>query len=171
MDKKTTLDRFWEKVEIGGSDQCWLWTGSKRNKGYGAFIYEKNGQVVQGRAHRYSYELHVGEIPPGLFVLHTCDNPACVNPFHLFLGTNQDNVDDMMKKGRHKSAGSKTPLSKCKYKHGIEHHQAKLNPDLVRQLRNDRAAGMSYSKLAKKYHLALGSTYRIVNRKVWKDVE
>ena len=87
------IERFWSKVDIKDDDSCWMWTAAKLvNFGYGAFGVR--GSVVE-RAHRMSYYLVKGDIPKGLHVLHKCDNPPCCNPSHLFLGTDQDNVDDM----------------------------------------------------------------------------
>ena len=99
------LELFWERVVIGGPGECWEWTGARLPSGYG-FI--TRNLKIDGRrkgvtiyAHRMSYEIHNGEIPEGLQALHSCDNPSCPNPDHLFIGTQQDNVDDMMSKGRH----------------------------------------------------------------------
>ncbi len=78
---------------------CWTWTGSLGKWGYGHFRVDSKTML----AHRVSWMLHNGEIPNGLFVCHHCDNPKCVNPEHLFLGTHQDNIDDMMSKGRYVS--------------------------------------------------------------------
>lgn len=88
-------ERFWSFVEK--TDSCWLWTGAKHPKGYG--IFHLRGRTP--RAHVLSWILHHGPVPRGLCVLHRCDNPPCVNPDHLFLGTPQDNTDDMTRKGRH----------------------------------------------------------------------
>lgn len=89
-------DRFWEKVDKSG--KCWVWTACKQAFGYGKFVIKKGDSPVA--AHRLSYELEVGQIPKGLFVLHRCDNPACVRPAHLFIGTQRDNMQDMRSKGR-----------------------------------------------------------------------
>lgn len=76
---------------------CWLWTSAVNRKGYGKFSVNKK----QWSAHRLAFFLSTGSLPKELMVLHRCDVPACVNPEHLWLGTNQDNVDDKMRKGRH----------------------------------------------------------------------
>lgn len=100
--RRPATDRFWEKVDKRGPDDCWLWTASCDKKGYGAFTLP-DGHI--GIAHRFSYELHYGPIPEGegyhgTCVLHECDNPPCCNPKHLFLGTAKDNAIDMWEKGR-----------------------------------------------------------------------
>lgn len=92
---RTLEERFWEKVDKTGD--CWEWTGFKNRQGYGQFqVSTKNGQP----AHRVSFELANGKIPDGMHVCHKCDNPPCVRPDHLFLGTPSDNMKDMVKKGR-----------------------------------------------------------------------
>jgi len=89
------MERFWSKVSRDEAG-CWLWTACKGRGGYGIFCYEGRGQV----AHRVAWVLTFGALPDGMWLCHRCDVPACVNPAHLFLGTAQDNSNDMVAKGR-----------------------------------------------------------------------
>jgi hypothetical protein len=94
-------DRFWNKVNKGGPDECWEWKSTLSHNDYGKFYL--NGIMV--RAHRVSYEFAHGPIPTGLQVCHRCDNRKCCNPAHLFLGTPADNTQDMVHKNRAGSPG------------------------------------------------------------------
>ncbi len=103
--------RFWPKVIK--TNGCWEWIGARCLTGHGKFWYNKR----LGEAHRFSYEIHVGSIPKGMVICHKCDNPPCVNPEHLFLGTMKDNSQDMMAKGRGK--GQFTSKTHCKNGHEL----------------------------------------------------
>lgn len=107
----TERERFWSKVQTGAADECWLWTASCFWDGYGQFSRNR----IMRRAHRVAWEFTNGAIPPGLLVCHRCDQPKCVNPSHLFLGTVQDNSDDMVRKNRQARQdvrGTKNPNAK-----------------------------------------------------------
>lgn len=90
--------RFWDKVDIGGQDECWEWNRHRFANGYGSF--HKSVQERHALAHRVAYELANGPIPDGLYVLHQCDNPACCNPAHLSVGTQYDNMADAVNRDR-----------------------------------------------------------------------
>lgn len=155
---KSVEDRFWEKVSIKDTDDCWEWQANIIY-GYGMFTLNKK----QVRAHQWSWKYFYGEIPEGLCVLHTCDNRICVNPNHLFLGTHKDNAVDRQNKGR----------TKIPHIFGENHKLAKLNDDLVRQIRFLRTQNMSYVEIAN----AIGSIvdYRTVGKVIsgrsWKHVK
>ena len=95
----STKELFWNKVAIGGLDECWPWIAQIGSNGYGQFSTGRRHGLSQG-AHRTAWALIYGPIPPGLDVLHRCDVKPCCNPLHLFLGTHQDNMSDMRFKGR-----------------------------------------------------------------------
>lgn len=92
-------DRFWAKVDK--SESCWVWTAGTVPGGYG-FIRMRGREKTSGMAHRISWELHNGPVPTGMYVMHICDNPPCVRPDHLRLGTPQENTQDAIAKGRHR---------------------------------------------------------------------
>lgn len=97
----TPLERFERYVDKAGQNGCWLWTSAKNEAGYGRIRIPVDGAWgKQVYAHRWSYEHHIGPVPEGMFVMHRCDNPPCVNPAHLTVGTPQENTLDMHRKGR-----------------------------------------------------------------------
>jgi HNH endonuclease len=156
--------RFWELVDTSGTAGCWIWKGSLANR-YGYF-----GSKVA--AHRFSYELHHGPIPDGMCVCHRCDNPPCVNPAHLFLGTYADNNRDAVAKGR--QAKGETHGSRKhpeKWKRGEGHYEAKLTDDAVREMRALHAAGMGYKSLARRYGISTETAHRAVKKRTWKHVD
>ena len=112
--RRPMVDRFWEKVEQ--SDGCWLWTGVRGRNGYGRFMRRAYEEMIG--AHQMSWEIANGrEVPAGMCVLHSCDNPPCVNPDHLTLGTRAQNTADMMQKGR--NANQNTGKVECKQGHSL----------------------------------------------------
>lgn len=150
MTSKTSVDRFWIKVKK--SDGCWIW-GALRLNGYGCLRF--NGKRTL--AHRVSWEIHNGPIPEGLFVLHRCDNPACVRPDHLFLGTRKDNMQDMIKKGR------RAPIRLL----GEWNPQSKLTEASVKQIRSSNCSGID---LAKQFGVSQQLISEVKARLVWKHV-
>jgi hypothetical protein len=95
---RTREQRFWEKVRRVDGDGCWEWTAGVDGAGYPQLFNAPGKKPL--RAHRFSYEINVGPIPEGMYVCHNCDNPRCVRPDHLFIGTHQDNIRDAKEKGR-----------------------------------------------------------------------
>ncbi len=119
----STSERFLAKINSATLTGCWLWTGHRFSTGYGCFEVTDAGKRKKFGAHRYSYEYFKGPIPPGLVVMHSCDNPPCVNPDHLSLGTHSDNITDMHRKGRGNLAGlalgpQQKPLTPDDPRHG-----------------------------------------------------
>ena len=98
--RKNTIEDYWKNVDIKGEDECWPFQGYKDKDDYGKFQFSLKDNQVSKRAHRLAYEYTYGLIEEGKFICHTCDNPSCCNPTHLFPGTPKDNTQDMFKKGR-----------------------------------------------------------------------
>lgn len=146
--------RFWAKIARGGENDCWEWTACLDNSGYGKIACGSRGAV--DRAHRVSYRLHAGPIPDGALVLHTCDNRKCVNPRHLFLGTIQDNMKDMMTKHRQAKGEAKWT--------------AVLSADQVVELRERHARGETLAKLGPEYGVTVKQASSIACGDSWAHV-
>ena len=138
---------------------CWLWDGNVLLSGYGVLGLDgpKPYHRRVRRAHRLSYEHYVGPIPPGLHVLHSCDVRCCVNPDHLRLGTNADNIADKVARNRQQK-GEGVP-------------SAKFTAATIREIRRARAGGATLSQIMARFGTSLANASQIVNRKTWKHVE
>ena len=137
--------RFWRKVDKSG--ECWVWAGA-RNEGYGLIWIA--GRLH--RCHRIAWELTHGPIPPGLLVCHHCDNPSCVRPDHLFLGTSADNKADCMAKGRNNNP--------C----------VKLTADQVRAIKAQLATGVSCAAVARQYEVDPTTISAIRRNETWAHI-
>lgn len=149
-------ERFWDKVKRQGTDQCWPWlAGCYHASGPNMYGCIWAGGKMRG-AHRVSWELHFGPIPTGAQVLHHCDNPRCVNPHHLFLGTNYDNVQDKMRKGRLGPRG------------GESNGRSVLTKDQIVGVRRRYAANEAYQReLAEEYGVTQATISSIVRGDRW----
>lgn len=151
MERKCVEERFWEKVQIGNNNECWIWTAGKTSKGYGGFWLD--GKTVP--AHCVAWELNNGPIENGLCVLHKCDVRACVNPNHLFLGSRGDNNTDRKEKGRNDP------------RHGARNPQAKLTRNDVHEIRRRADSGEAHRLIAKDFNVKPGTISDIARRHNW----
>ena len=139
---------FWQKVDVGDPDDCWEFNGTPTDKrGYCQFALPRGRRVL---AHRAAWELVNGEIGPGLFVCHHCDNPSCCNPLHLFVGTPKDNTQDAIKKGRQR-----------------RYFAAKLTPDQVGAIFSDTRP---VEEIINQYGIDRSQIFRIRSRNAWQSV-
>lgn len=144
--------RFWERVRKQ-ENGCWEWIGSKWSNGYGSIMIHRTKRKV----HRISFLIHNGFLPGDKNVCHTCDNPSCVRPDHLFLGTNQDNTADMVAKGRST--------------HGERNGRAVLSEEQVIAIRENPPRGKwAKQELASKLGLTVNSIYNLLKGETWKRI-
>jgi HNH endonuclease len=174
-----TIIRFWKFVDQspnqGPDGDCWEWQGKRLHFGHGRFHFFSgydSARKKEQRAHRFSYMLHRGEIPKGLNVLHHCDNPPCVNPDHLFIGTNGDNNKDRARKGR-------TPKGSQHFSHtkpecvrrGESHGCHKLTDEQVVEIRNKYIPRVvTIPTLRDEYGVTYSTIQKIVQRKTWTHI-
>jgi hypothetical protein len=152
MKMKTLEERFLEKTRRNDETGCLEWTGCKDKKGYGHFRY--NGKVI--RSHRVSWMIHRGDIPEGLFVCHTCDNPGCVEINHLWIGTDGENLKDMYDKGRRDQVGENNGCSKLMWE----------KVEVIRIKYAD--GGVTMKQLAEEFGVSKSAIYRCINNINWK---
>jgi len=151
------LARFWAKVDKSGD--CWEWTACKNSDGYGLLAVGLKARRSKG-AHRFSWEIHFGHIPDGMCVCHSCDNPSCVNPNHLFIASHADNMADMARKGRGVRSGLKGEL----------HGGVKLTENQVVMIRASRAEGRKLTDIANEYGVTFQLISRICLRQLWGHI-
>ena len=154
---------FWKKINIGNPDECWKWSASKLKAGYGVFKLDGKMQL----AHRIMFQIHNSDVDidipdptrPGFLisVMHTCDHPWCVNPKHLKLGTQVDNMQDRDRKGR--------GIKGHTWNRGEKHGRSKLTWAKVRDIRQ---SDKTSAELAKEYGVNKSTIYRIINNEYWK---
>ncbi len=151
LQRKTPEERFWSKVDKD-KNGCWEWTGTILDNGYGQFFYM--GKNVG--AHRFCYANFVGEIPDKFYVCHSCDNPSCVNPDHLFTGTPLDNMIDKVQKNRHY--------------YGMDQKKSKLTDNDVKIIRLLISLNVKQKEIAKIYNISETVVSKIKLKKLWKHV-
>jgi hypothetical protein len=153
--KKPVEERFWDKVNKNTGTDCWHFTGAILKNGYGQFGI--NYKMVY--AHRFAYELHKDPIPEGMIVMHSCDNRKCVNIDHLSLGTQLDNMRDMVKKNRgNKAKGSLSGKSK-------------LTEDQILLIKNKLNLGETQINIAKEFQVRQTTISRIKRGEIWSHVQ
>jgi len=153
------IKKFLSKFTIGEDDDCWNWNGRLDNGGYGK-LSASTPKHTTLMAHRVSYTLYVGNIMDGMIIMHMCDNPRCVNPKHLMMGTQKENIEDCVNKNR------RSPQD------GSNNNSAKLTEDEVKQiLKLYIEESMNAEVIAEKYRVGRKTVFRIVNGDYWGGVE
>ena len=148
--------KFWAMVAKRGANECWRWVGAKNHGGYGVFGGgDPKYGCPQVRAHRQTYEMANGPIPAGMLVMHSCDNPSCVNPAHLSIGTQADNMRDMSSKQR---------------RHGSKNPRAQLTEAQVREIRLLQEK-VPKSRLALTYGVSDSLISDILARRTWAHLD
>ena len=152
--KRGLQDRLLSKVIIDTSTGCWVWLGCKRKEGYGRISVKGRSEAT----HRMSYTLFNGTIPKGLLVCHKCDNPSCINPEHLFVGTDLDNSKDKIKKGRQFVLKGENVSNSI------------LTNTKVMQIRSLCKDGLTLKEISEMFGVSITTIHRVKIRKTWKHI-
>ena len=148
-------EMFWEKVDIRGSGQCWLWTAGKMKSGYGRFgvhlVSRRRSHVWN--SHRFAQMLTAGPPPVGAFVLHSCDNPSCCNPAHLRYGSHEENMADMRRRGRSRT--------------GAKNVNAIFGEAEAEQIRQMARDGVVQRRIAEGLGISYSCVCNIINGRTW----
>ena len=149
------IKHLWSRIDVKSIPKCWLWSGCTIKGGYGQISF--NGILYL--VHRIAYFVHTNEDPGLLKVCHSCDTPSCCNPHHLWIGTQTENIRDMVIKQR-------SPNN-----HGDRNPSAKLNERQVKQIRGLFKAGVERKELARQYNVSYSTIKYIVRRKSWSHIK
>jgi hypothetical protein len=159
--KREPIKRFMEKVHIVAESGCWVWTGTVLKSGYGNFY--RGDELGAETAHRWSYVHFKDEIPDGMFVCHKCDVRSCVNPDHLFVGTQKENMQDAKAKGRISGGNGIV---------GTDQHLSKLNEDAVRYIRQHyTGAHGEVKEFATKFGVTISTALKVAKNQTWRHVK
>ena len=157
VDRKDSLKyRFESSFTKKNEKECWIWNKKLDKQGYGVFF---SGKDKSCRAHRFSYTFYIGEIPSGLLVCHKCDNRSCVNPSHLWIGTNKDNMADMKKKGRSQRAI------------GESHSRSIMTSEMVKLIKIRIKNGEAMAKIARDFNIAYSTIANLKYGLCWNHIE
>lgn len=156
MSRRDPLERYLEKVDRRGPDDCWEWTAARFDKGYGAFRLGDK----QMKAHRFGYSALVGPIPDGQYICHRCDNPPCQNPAHWFLGTHRDNAEDRQAKGRGATGERNGGRVVARY-----------TAEVIREMRLAALAGEKQADIAARFGTDQAYVSQVVRGEAWAHTD
>ena len=155
---ESKISYFWSRVSKKSDSECWQWTGEHTSLGYGRVSIGSAKTRRRIVATRVSYFLHYGIDPKEKFVCHKCDNPPCVNPLHLFLGTSKQNMQDAKRKNR-TLKGARHPRP-----------NAVISPEIVREIRSRKAQGEHVDKIADRFNVSVSSVYKVCGNLRWQHI-
>lgn len=167
------LERLIKKSSVPDENGCINWKGGLSKKGYG--VIGIGSRIDNSRktvyVHRISFELHKGSIPEGMLICHTCDNPKCVNPEHLFIGTPKDNIQDMINKNREANKQGIVPKNFIKQVEKVKNGMlSKLNVDQVKEIKKSLISGINYRIIANQYNVSASCIADIKRKATWINI-